>query len=143
MRCRGAAPRLMRALGDALASQEEGLDPERLSRTYAALMSELQEVAGMGVHTVELTPATLAHVLQEGEGLLPFVQDILHFEYGQLFPLAALLSSCFRCLHVPFYTMCTLPFPSSHTSPAVVRTGMCQSLPGATFSSVAMVWTCY
>jgi hypothetical protein len=93
VRCRGAAPRLMRALGDALASQEEGLDPERLSRTYAALMSELQEVAGMGVHTVELTPATLAHVLQEGEGLLPFVQDILHFEYGQLFPLASLLSS--------------------------------------------------
>jgi hypothetical protein len=48
----------MRALGDALAAQEEGLDPERLSRTYAALMSELQEVAGMGVHAVELTPAT-------------------------------------------------------------------------------------
>ena len=63
------------------------------------------------------------------------------FEYGQLFPLTALLSSCFRSLHVPFYTMCTLPFPYSHTSPAVVRTGMCQSLPGATFSAVAMVWT--
>ena len=58
---------LMRALGDALAAQEEGLDPERLSRTYAALMAELQEVAGMGVHAVELTPATLAHVLPEGE----------------------------------------------------------------------------
>jgi hypothetical protein len=57
----------MRALGDALAAQEEGLDPERLSRTYAALMSELQEVAGMGVHAVELTPATLAPVLPEGE----------------------------------------------------------------------------
>ena len=53
---------LMRALGDALAAQEEGLDPERLSRTYAALMAELQEVAGMGVHAVELTPATLAGV---------------------------------------------------------------------------------
>ena len=58
---------LMRALGDALAAQEEGLDPERLSRTYAALMAELQEAAGMGVHTVELTPATLAPVLPEGE----------------------------------------------------------------------------
>ena len=43
---------LMRALGDALAAQEEGLDPERLSRTYTALMAELQEVAGMGVHAV-------------------------------------------------------------------------------------------
>ena len=58
---------LMRALGDALAAQEEGLDPERLSNTYAALMAELQEVAGMGVHAVELTPATLAPVLPEGE----------------------------------------------------------------------------
>jgi len=58
---------LMRALGDALAAQEEGLDPERLSRTYAALMAELQEVARMGVHAVELTPATLAPVLPEGE----------------------------------------------------------------------------
>ena len=58
---------LMRALGDALAAQEEGLDPERLSRTYAALMAELQEVAGMGVHAVELTPATLAPVLPEGQ----------------------------------------------------------------------------
>jgi len=58
---------LMSALGDALAAQEEGLDPERLSRTYAALMAELQEVAGMGVHAVELTPATLAHVLPEGK----------------------------------------------------------------------------
>ncbi len=58
---------LMRTLGDALASQEEGLDPERLSRTYATLMSELQEVAGMGVHAVELSPATLAPVLPEGE----------------------------------------------------------------------------
>ena len=34
----------MSALGDALAAQEEGLDPERLSRTYAALMAELQDV---------------------------------------------------------------------------------------------------
>jgi hypothetical protein len=58
---------LMRALGDALAAQEEGLDPERLSRTYTALMAELQEVAGMGVHAVELTPATLAPVLLEGD----------------------------------------------------------------------------
>ena len=58
---------LMSALGDALAAQEEGLDPERLSRTYAALMAELQEVAGMGVHAVELTPAMLAPVLPEGE----------------------------------------------------------------------------
>ena len=58
---------LQRALGDALAAQEEGLDPERLSRTYAALMAELQEAAGMGVHAVELTPATLAPVLPEGQ----------------------------------------------------------------------------
>jgi len=59
----------MSALGDAprLASQEEGLDPEQLSRTYAALMAELQEAAGMGVHAVELTPATLASVLPEGQ----------------------------------------------------------------------------
>jgi hypothetical protein len=57
----------MSALGDALAAQEEGLDPERLSRTYAALMADLQEAAGMGVHAVELTPATLAPVLPEGE----------------------------------------------------------------------------
>ena len=58
---------LMSALGDALAAQEEGLDPERLSRTYAALMAELQEAAGMGVHAVELTPATLAPLLPEGQ----------------------------------------------------------------------------
>jgi hypothetical protein len=57
----------MSALGDALAAQELGLDPDRLSRTYAALVSELQEAAGMGVHAVELTPATLAPVLP-GEG---------------------------------------------------------------------------
>ena len=50
---------LMRTLGDALAAQEEGLDPEWLSRTYAALMAKLQEV--------ELTPATLVPVLPEGE----------------------------------------------------------------------------
>ncbi len=37
---------LMSALGDALAAPEEGLDPERLSRTYAALIAELQEAAG-------------------------------------------------------------------------------------------------
>ena len=58
---------LMRALGDALAAQEEGLDPERLSRTYAALLTELQEATGMGVHAVELTPAMLAPVLPEGD----------------------------------------------------------------------------
>jgi len=58
---------LMRALGDALATQEEGLDPERLSRTYEALMAELHEVAGMGVKAVELTPATLSPVLPEDE----------------------------------------------------------------------------
>ena len=58
---------LMCALGDALAAQEEGLDPERLSRTYEAMMAELWEAAGMGVNAVELTPATLAPVLQEGE----------------------------------------------------------------------------
>jgi hypothetical protein len=57
----------MCALGDALAAQEEGLDPERLSRTYEAMMAELWEAAGMGVNAVELTPATLAPVLQEGE----------------------------------------------------------------------------
>ena len=58
---------LMSALGDALASQEEGLDPERLSRTYAALMSELQKLAGLGVHKVELTPDTLGPVGEEEE----------------------------------------------------------------------------
>lgn len=55
---------LMRAHEDALAAQAEGLDLERLSRTYSALMSLLLEVAGMRVHTVELTPATLWPVLK-------------------------------------------------------------------------------
>ena len=41
--------------------------PERLSLTYAALMAELQEAARMGMHSVELTPATLGPVLPEGE----------------------------------------------------------------------------
>jgi hypothetical protein len=54
---------LMRAHEDALAAQAEGLDLERLSRTYAALMARLLEVAGMRVHTVELTPAMLWPVL--------------------------------------------------------------------------------
>ena len=54
---------LMRAHDDALAAQAEGLDLERLSRTYAALMARLQEVAGIRVHTVELTPAMLWPVL--------------------------------------------------------------------------------
>ena len=54
---------LIRAHEDALAAQAEGLDLERLSRTYAALMSRLLEVAGMRVHTVELTPAMLWPVL--------------------------------------------------------------------------------
>jgi hypothetical protein len=35
------------ARGNALAGQEESLEPEQLSRTYAALMAELQEAAGM------------------------------------------------------------------------------------------------
>ncbi len=54
---------LLRAHGDALDAQTEGLDPERLSRTYAALMAALQEAAGMRVDAVELTPATLRDVL--------------------------------------------------------------------------------
>ena len=58
---------LMSALGDALAAQGEGLDPERLSRTYAALMAELQEAAGMDVLVVELTQDTLASALPEGQ----------------------------------------------------------------------------
>ena len=58
---------LMRALADALAAQEEGLDTERLSRTDAALMAQLQEAEGMGVHAVELTSATLAPVLPESQ----------------------------------------------------------------------------
>ena len=41
------------------AEPHERLDSERLSRSYAALMAELQEAAGMGVHVVALTPATL------------------------------------------------------------------------------------
>jgi hypothetical protein len=44
---------LIRAHEDALAAQAEGLDLERLSRTYAALMARLLEVAGMLVHTME------------------------------------------------------------------------------------------
>jgi hypothetical protein len=52
---------------NAIDAQEEGLDLERLSRTYAALMVELQETAGIRVHMVKLTPATLAPVLPEGE----------------------------------------------------------------------------
>jgi hypothetical protein len=54
---------LIRAHEDALAAQAEGLDLERLSRTYAALMARLLEVAGMLVHTVEFTPDTLWSVL--------------------------------------------------------------------------------
>ena len=54
---------LLRAHGDALAAQTGGLDPERLSRTYAVLMAELQEaVAGMRVDA-ELTPESLRAVL--------------------------------------------------------------------------------
>ena len=49
---------LMSALGDALASQEEGLDPERLSRTYAALMSELQKLAGLSYEMAPFLDAT-------------------------------------------------------------------------------------
>jgi len=64
-------------------------------------------------------------------------------ECGQLSPLAALCSSCFHSPHAPSYTVCTLLFPCSHTSPSAVRKGRCQSLPGATFSAVAMVWTCF
>ena len=70
---------LLRAHGDALAAQAEGLDPERLSRTYAALMAELQEAAGMRVSAVArqrlrvdavaLTPETLRAVLpRAGDG---------------------------------------------------------------------------
>ena len=60
---------LLRAHGDALDAQTEGLDPERLSRTYAALMAALQEAAVMRVDAVELTPATLRDVLPAcGEG---------------------------------------------------------------------------
>ena len=54
---------LIRSHEDALAAQAEGLDLERLSRTYAALMARLLEVAGMLVHTVEFTPDTLWSVL--------------------------------------------------------------------------------
>ena len=79
---------LMRALGDALAAQEEGLDPERLSRTYAALMAELQEVAGMGVHAVELTPATLAHVLPKGKAQLAALPEGLRELAGEVRELA-------------------------------------------------------
>ena len=61
---------LLRAHGDALAAQTEGLDPERLSRTYAALIAALQEAAGMRVNAVALTPYTLRDVLPAcGEGL--------------------------------------------------------------------------
>ena len=57
---------LLRAHGDALAAQTGGLDPERLSRTYAALMAELQEAVGMRVDAVELTPESLQAVLPGG-----------------------------------------------------------------------------
>ena len=61
---------LLRAHGDALAAQTEGLDPERLSRTYAALIAALQEAAGMRVNAVALTPYRLRDVLPAcGEGL--------------------------------------------------------------------------
>ena len=57
---------LLRAHGDALAAQAEGLDPERLSRTFAALMAELPGAAGMCVDGVELTPDTLRDVINGG-----------------------------------------------------------------------------
>ena len=56
---------LLRAHGDALAAQTGGLDPERLSRTYAVLMAELQEAVGMRVDA-ELTPESLRAVLTGG-----------------------------------------------------------------------------
>ena len=56
---------LLRAHGDALAAQTGGLDPERLSRTYAVLMAELQEAVGMRVDA-ELTPESLRAVLPGG-----------------------------------------------------------------------------
>ena len=67
-----------------------------------------------------------------------FVQGIPH-ECGQLSPFAALCCSCFHYPHAPSYTVCTLLFPCSHTSPSAVRTEKCRSLPGATSSAVAMV----
>jgi len=58
---------LLRAHGDALAAQAEGLDPERLSRTFSALMAELQAAVGMRVDAVELTPDTLQKEVGDGE----------------------------------------------------------------------------
>jgi len=40
-------------------------------------------------------------------------------------------------------TVFALQFSCSHTSPSAVRTEKCQSLPGATSSAVAMVYTCF
>ena len=100
---------------------------------------EFQTTASEG-STVVLAACVCIH----GHGVLPpFVQGTPHSEYGQLSPFAALCSSCFHSPHAPFYTVCTLPFSCSHTSASAVRKGMCQSLPGATFSAVAMVWTCF
>ena len=67
---------LLRAHGDALAAQTGGLDPERLSRTYAVLMAELQEAVGMRVDAVELTPATLRDVLPACGEMMTFLKKI-------------------------------------------------------------------
>jgi len=57
---------LLRAQEAALVAQAEGLDLERRNRTFATLMGRLLEMAEVRVHKVELTPATVGHLIPEG-----------------------------------------------------------------------------
>ena len=57
---------LLRAHEAALVAQAEGLDLDRLNRTFAALMARLREMAEVRVHKVELTPDTVGHLIPEG-----------------------------------------------------------------------------
>ncbi len=59
---------LLRAHEAALVAQAEGLDLERLNRTFAALIGRLREMAEVRVHKVELTPATVGHLIPDPHG---------------------------------------------------------------------------
>jgi hypothetical protein len=69
---RAALLPLLRAHQEALAALEKSTDLvdaqrlERLSRTFAALMAQLQAMARLQVHRVELSPKTVGHLLPAG-----------------------------------------------------------------------------
>jgi len=76
---------LLRAHQAACAAQEEALDVQRLSSTFAPLMQLLREMAGVHAHRVALTPETLSPLLPDGgvaelaelpEGLLELAGEL-------------------------------------------------------------------